>query len=133
MAEGIIKKAEEEKAGIIKEADTKAVGIISEAEKNAQKKAADIALQADKKAQQALREAMLLAERKEKEAMDKVSAEAGRLPWRDSTILTPGRSAAATSARTRVRSSGETRSLLLRITRSAQASWSSNTSSIGSS
>ena len=79
MAEGIIKKAEEQKTGIIKEADTKAVSIISEAEKNAQKKAADIALQADKKAQQALREAMLLAERKEKEAMDKVSIEAGRL------------------------------------------------------
>ena len=79
MAEGIIKKAEEEKIGIIKEADTKAVGIISQAEKNAQSRAQEIALQADKKAQQALREAMLLAERKEKEAMDKVSAEAGRL------------------------------------------------------
>ena len=79
MAEGIIKKAEEEKRGIIKVADTQAVAIISDAEKNAQKRAQDIGLQADKKAQQALREAMLLAERKEKEAMDKVSAEAGRL------------------------------------------------------
>ena len=44
---------------------------------------------------------------------------------------TPGRSRAAISRRSAASSSGATRSVLLRITRSAQASWSPNTSSSG--
>ncbi|MNG09602.1 hypothetical protein D3C84_930250 [compost metagenome] len=62
-----------------------------------------------------------------------ISTSSGRRPLLASMIFTAGGSSSATSRRTRARSAGLIRSALLRITRSALASWSANSSCSGDS